>query len=140
MPTARTFEELDAWKLSAALRDQVFHATETGPASLDFLFRDQIRDSSRSAPRNLAEGFGAFMPREFARFTRIARRSLVETQNHLLEAQARNYFPDGVSGELLIACRRALGATTRLLRYLDSCDGIPPTGWHHPKKRGKRGG
>jgi four helix bundle protein len=138
MATARSVDELDAWKLSAgALRDRIFDATEKGPASRDFPFRDQIRDASRSAPRNLAEGFGAYMPREFARFTRIARRSLVETQNHLLDGHTRKYFTERTTAELLSLCRRALGATTKLLRYLDGCNGKPPTGWKHSTQRAR---
>jgi four helix bundle protein len=127
--TAKTFEELDAWKLSADLRDRIVEATNRGPASRDLEFRRQIRDASRSAPRNLAEGFGAFHPREFARFTRIARRSLTETRNHLLDAQKQRYFDAEATATLLSLCNRALGATTGLLRYLDSCHGAAPTGW-----------
>lgn len=136
MAGVKSFEELDAWKLSVELRDRIFDETERGPASRDFLFRDQIRDASRSAPRNLAEGFGAFLPREFARFARIARRSLAETHNHLLEARTRRYFPDTATDNLLILCKRALGATTALLRYLDRCDGRSPTSWSYPPDRG----
>jgi four helix bundle protein len=130
MAGARSFEELDAWKLSAELRDRIFEETRNGPASRDADFRNQIRDSSASAPRNIAEGFGAFKPREFARFTRIGRRSLMETKNHLLDARKKKYFAIETAAELLTICRRALGATTALLRYLDGCDGRDPVNWN----------
>ncbi len=80
------FRQLVAWKLAQALDDEVRAFTATGPASRDFKFRDQIHDSSGSAPSNIAEGFGRFRPREFADFLRIARGSLVETQQHLEKA------------------------------------------------------
>ncbi len=126
---ARSFEELDAWRLSVELRDRVLRVSACEAVWRDRAFRAQISDAAASAPRNLAEGFGAFKPREFARFTRIARRSLMETRSHLLDAQTRRYLEAGVSEELLALCNRALGATTGLLRYLDSCQGRAPTGW-----------
>jgi four helix bundle protein len=129
MAGAKSFEELDAWKLSVDLRDRILALTESGPAARDVKFAVQIRDSCRSAPRNIAEGFGAFMPRDFARFVRIARKSLMETRNHLLDAHNQRYWPDTVSAELLLLCGRALGATTGLLRYLDRCKGEPRAGW-----------
>jgi four helix bundle protein len=126
----KSFEDLDAWKLSVDLRDRVLELTESGRAGRDVRFCEQIRDSASSAPRNIAEGFGAFMPREFARFVRIARKSLMETKNHLLDTRGRRYWSEEQAAKLLVLCNRALGATTALLRYLDSRKGIPPTGWH----------
>jgi four helix bundle protein len=90
---------------------------------------DQIRESARSAPCNLAEGFGRFKPREFAHFARIARASLVETLNHLEEALEHGYVKPEEAESLSRLTKRALKATTRLLRYLDSCKGKAPTGW-----------
>jgi len=88
--TAYRYEDLHVWQLAAALRDKVCDLTESGVASRDFDFRDQIRSSSSSAPANIAEGFGRFEPGEFAYFLRIARGSLLETRNHLQDARARH--------------------------------------------------
>lgn len=118
-----------AWQLSVELRDAIFVLTESGPASRDFRFRDQIRVSSSSAPRNLAEGFDLFNPRQFARHARIARGSLGETKNGLLEGRQKNYFSEADTQRLLTIARRARRATTRLMEYLISCKGIAPTGW-----------
>lgn len=115
--------------LSAQLRDQIREALEAPNDRRDRDFCDQIRDSSASAPRNIAEGFGAFMPRENARFVRIARRSLMETMNHLMDGRKQGYFDRARADKLLHLNRRALGATTSLLRYLDGLKGEPPTGW-----------
>ena len=89
---ATEHEELFAWRLSAQLRDQIIVAVDRGPAARDYKFRDQIKDSSASAPRNLCEGFYRFNPKEFAYFTRVARASLGETKNHLGDGLARQYF------------------------------------------------
>ena len=126
---AQHYEDLDAWKLCAALRDEIFRLTQSGPVTEDSKFREQIRDSSSSAPRNIAEGFGRFKPRPFAYFVRIARGSLAETRNHIQDARGKGYFSDDDAVRLLALHRRASKVTTRFLAYLDSCDGQAPTGW-----------
>ena len=112
MAGARSFEELDAWRLRVELQELIFERTRVGAAAHDLGFLDQVRDSARSAPRNIAEGFGAYEPREFGRFLRIARRSLVETRHHIVEGRTRGYFDEPTAKELLALCHRALGATT----------------------------
>src|SRR3954466_11097478 len=122
MATARRFEELVVWQLSAELRDRGVVGTRR-PDLRDRAFVGQLEDAASSPPRNLAEGFGHFNPREFARFTRIARASLLETRNHLLDARANRYFSPEELRDLLTLTARAVGAATSLLRYLDACAG-----------------
>ena len=126
MAGVKAFEELDAWKLASELCDLVYAMTETGPASRDFKFRDQIRDSAASAPRNISEGFGRFKPRENANYVRWARGSLEETHNHLKHGHRRKYFEPAALQAAVKLVKRALGATTRYWQYLDSCDGEVP--------------
>ncbi|HEX8031713.1 MAG TPA: four helix bundle protein, partial [Vicinamibacterales bacterium] len=81
---ARTFRELVVWQLAFELNEKVgLLLRQSGQAARDFRFRDQLRDSVRSIPANIAEGFGRYSPAEIARFTDIARASLDETENHL---------------------------------------------------------
>jgi four helix bundle protein len=129
MAGARRYEDLDAWQLAKELRDEIFKLTETGPVARNLKFRDQLRRSSSSPPSNIAEGFGRFKPREFANFVRIARGSLLETRNHIQDGQTKKYFSEEDTNGLLKLHARAMIATTRLLRYLDSCKGKAPTGW-----------
>jgi 23S rRNA-intervening sequence protein len=65
---ARRYLELDCWQLSNELKLRVYAFIANPPASRDFEFRDQIRRSARGAPRTIAEGFGRFRPKEFARY------------------------------------------------------------------------
>jgi four helix bundle protein len=81
MAGAKCYQDLVCWQLADELEQLVSELTETGPASKDFNFREQIRDSSSSATRNMAEGFGRFFPAEHANFLRIAKSSLFETHN-----------------------------------------------------------
>ena len=115
------YEDLVIWRLAYELQQQVFALTDTGPVSRDFRFRDQIRDSSASIARNIAEGFGRYRPAEFARFLIIARGSLVETHHHLRDGRDRGYFTPEDVDRLQRLAGRAIKGTTRLVRYLKSC-------------------
>jgi four helix bundle protein len=126
MRGVKRFEDLNIWQISVELRDEINRLTDTGPVAKDFAFRNQIRDSAASPPRNIAEGFGRFKPRSFANFLRIARGSLEEVRNHLLDARTRNYFSDDDTEKLLVLQKRAVAGTTRLIQYLESVKGEGP--------------
>src|SRR5262252_2756832 len=111
----RDFRELVCWQLSYELKCEVLAFIESGPASKDFKYRDQIKDSSSSAPSNIAEGFGRFRPGEFARYLEIARASLIETRNHLVDARDRGYLADPLYSRLQNLARAALKSTTNLM-------------------------
>ena len=112
------YEDLIAWHLAHELQREV---TATGPASRDFRFRDQIRDSSSSVTRNIAEGFGRYRPGEFARFLDIARGSLTETHNSLRDGHDRGYFTAVDTDRMQLLAGRAAKAITGLIRYLRAC-------------------
>jgi four helix bundle protein len=61
---ARDFHDLLCWQLSYELKCEVFAFTAKGPASRDFKYRDQIRDSAAAAPRDISEEFRRVRPRE----------------------------------------------------------------------------
>jgi len=115
----RDFRDLACWQLAYALKSEVFAFTATLPASRDFKFCDQIRDASASAPRNIAEGFGRFAARDrsrdFERFLGYARASIVETQNHLIDARDRGYIDEVLFSRLFNLAAAARQTTTRLI-------------------------
>ena len=111
----RDFRDLVCWQLSYELKCEVFAFTAIGPASRDFKYRDQIRDSSAAAPRNIAEGFGRYRPREFARFLEFARASLMETQSSLIDGRDSGYLSPTLYSRLANLARAALKATTNLM-------------------------
>src|SRR3989442_10647226 len=124
---ARRFEDLIAWQLAYELQQLVFAFTASGPVSRDFKYCDQIRESSRSAMRNTAEGFGRYTPAEFARFLRIAAGSLHETKSHLRDGLDRGYL-DGAHHEQLVRLSlRAIKANNHLARYLKTSKALKHT-------------
>jgi len=73
----RRYQDFSAWQLAAKLNSTIFTLTSTPPSSVDFKFRDNIRDAADSAQRNFPEGFGRFAPGDFAHFLDHSRASLV---------------------------------------------------------------
>jgi four helix bundle protein len=122
---ARSFDELDSWQLSNELKLGVYQLIRKPVVQRDLDFRDQMQDSARSAPRNIAEGFGRYLPREFSQYLRVANGLLMDTSNHLRDGYDRGYFTKAEIEPLLILARRASAAVTRLLRYLRT---VPPNG------------
>jgi four helix bundle protein len=116
---ARHFTELAAWRLADEARRYIFTLTLADGVSRDFRFRDQIRGAADSATENIAEGFGRYGHREFARFLTTAKASLDETDSHILAGLSKGYFTesDAAEGRVLIA--RARRAVLRLKTYLD---------------------
>ena len=109
------FRELIAWQLSDELKCEVYDFTQKGPASRDYKYRDQIRDSSASAPRNIAEGFGRFRPAEFARFLAFAVGSIDETKSSLIDGRDRGYLDKRLFSRLFNLACAARRATRNLL-------------------------
>lgn len=77
-----------------------------------------MRRCLRSAPRNIAEGFGRYHHREFHQFLKVARASLAETQDGLIEAKESRYIDEHEFQDLWALSDKALKATTGLMRYL----------------------
>jgi four helix bundle protein len=118
----RDFRDLVCWRLAHALKCEVFAFTATGPAARDFKYRDQIRESSASAPGNIAEAFGRFGRSDAARFCQYAIASLQETVNHLIDGRDRQYLDERLCSRLLNLARAALRATKNWMFYLQGRD------------------
>ena len=117
----RRYEDLVTWQLARELERRVVEFTATGAVANDFDYCRQIRGSSSSAARNLAEGFGRYLPGDFARFARIALGSLNETRDHLASGREKGYLSDQLQVELVTLTNRAIGASVNLVNYLDGC-------------------
>ena len=118
----KRFEDLVVWQLANMLKQRVYELVDSSAARFDVRFCDQIRESAASASANLAEGFGYYRHPEFARHTRTAKASLMETQNHLRDGVDREYWSHEQASPLLQLADRAIGASVRLLRYLETSD------------------
>jgi four helix bundle protein len=136
MNVANTYQELDVWRLCEEIRVLVMAATETGAATKDRKFCDQIRDAAEDAVSDIAEGFARFKPREFAQFLGYAIASTAEVRERTRFAHGRKYFSDSTAAKVTILCVRADKAMRSLRRYLWSVS--PEDVPYHPAARPSR--
>jgi four helix bundle protein len=117
---AKSYRELACWQLSVQLRDELIEITARPAFARTFKLCEQVGESTRSAPSNIAEGFGR-SDVEFRRYLEIAIGSLKETENHLDEALARKYMTPAEHQHFRRLAKRAYLAALRLSQYLTRC-------------------
>jgi four helix bundle protein len=115
---------------------EVWKFTGRPEVSRHFKYCDQIRDSSDSAHRNVAEGFGRYNPTEFARFLDVSRGSAEETRALLTTARDKRFLTDDQYAALDALAVRGLQALARFQRYLRSpAAKRNAERWRHKKQR-----
>jgi four helix bundle protein len=80
----------------------------------DFKFRDQLREAAESAPRLIAEGFGRWGHREFARYLVMAKAEVMEVMNDLLALKRRRTLAPEALGEALELADRTIRTIEKL--------------------------
>jgi four helix bundle protein len=121
------FREIAAWQHSQHVKVRIYALLERPKIQRDVKLSTQLRESARSAPSNIAEGFGRFGNKEFARFARISKGSLHESLNHLIDARDQRMI---TADELLIEehhIKKAIDTVTGLIRHLERTQGPNPT-------------
>jgi four helix bundle protein len=103
------------------------------PACRDRDLCQQARRAAASGPRNIGEGFFRFNHRECLQFARIARGSVGETQDTLIDARDREYLDDNEFAELWKLSQDAIGAITGLMRYLS--ESADSSSWRAVRKK-----
>lgn len=88
----KNFEDLESWKLSRQLRNEIAILVKTFPLEEKFKLTDQLIRASRSVTANIAEGYGRFHYQENIQFCRHSRGSLNEILDHLICAFDCNYI------------------------------------------------
>ena len=126
MPGFRDFRDIAAWQRSREVKQLAYELLKRPEAAPDFKFRDQLLDASRSAPRNIAEGFARYKHKEFAQFVRIAKGSIAEVMDAFIDAVDSGYLSAAELPHHEHACKKALSAINGLIRYLESTPDPPP--------------
>ncbi len=89
------FYDLEAWKVARDLKISVSTLVKKFPPDERFSLISQIIRSSRSVTANITEGYGRNNYKETIHFCRMARGSLEETLNHLIDAFHEKYITEG---------------------------------------------
>jgi four helix bundle protein len=130
------YQDLECWRLANELKLEVYALVNNSSARHDLKFRDQIFDSARSGPRNIAEGFGRYEHPEFARFLGFARGSIVETHNHVGDGCDSGYWSATDRDRVRAFADRAAASTTGLIGYLRRTQAPSPS---QSRKRSRKG-
>lgn len=129
----KDFREIAAWRYARDLKLRVDEFLDRPQVRTKYRLRDQLSDAARSAPTNIAEGFGRFGNREFARYARIAKASEVEVLNHLIDLRDLRLISED---ELMLSehtAKKAINAAVGLIRHLETTPDPP-----RPAKREKK--
>src|SRR5688500_9551661 len=90
----QNFEELDVWKKARELKMEISQLAKGFPAEEKYELTDQLIRSSRSVNTQIAEGHGRMTWPDRLRFCVIARGSLSETLNHLIDSLDENLIKE----------------------------------------------
>jgi four helix bundle protein len=102
----QSFEDLEVWKLSRELTNQIYEIAKAGLFSKDFGLIDQVRRAATSIMSNIAEGFERGGNKEFIQFLYIAKGSCGEVRSQLYIALDQKYISDEKHMNLLGLSKR----------------------------------
>ena len=124
MNGVKRFTDLRAWQTCVEYKRAVYEAVLKSELSRDWKRRDQLEKSVAGPPSHVAEGYGRFNPPDFARFTVVARASLMESQDHLIDAVDKGYITEEARLQLDALAVVALQEVTGLMDYLNSPEAL----------------
>jgi four helix bundle protein len=136
MKGARSHEELIVGQLAYQLKLGVYELIRISRIRSDRDLHDQLRNSARAAPRLMAEGFGRYLPGDFARYLRTANGELKETYDSLRDAVDSGYVTQDQIVPLQRLSRRASKAASSLIAYLRTAK-PPNESVRNPRRRGR---
>ena len=96
-----TIQKLKIWQKSMDLVEACYRISLSFPRDERFGLLSQIKRAATSIPANIAEGYGRWNVREFARFLAIANGSLRELETHILIAKRLGYLAPGGANPIL---------------------------------------
>ena len=114
----RKVTDIEAWNLSMKLAKEFDAILDRPPACNDRKFCEEAREAADSVPRNIAEGFGRYGDREFARFVEIGYGSLLETYTNLVRAGNRRFMSGPETERLMPLYEETKATTLGLLKSL----------------------
>lgn len=111
-------KDLDVWKKSMDLVEEIYKITNTFPESEKFGLTNQIRRASISIPSNISEGAARKTDKEFVQFLYIALGSLSELETQYLIAIRLHYIQENkeIENKLNEIKRMIVGLRNYLLK------------------------
>jgi len=101
----KTFEELFCYQKAVEIRKKISTLVKYFPSEEKYRLADQMIRASRSAPSQIAEGYGRYHYQENVQYCRQGRGSLYELIDHIKVAKEENYINeeslDSIKAEIL---------------------------------------
>ncbi len=113
----KAFTDLEVWKKSRTLRNNISELTKSFPAEEKYWLIDQIIRSSRSIGNNIAEGHGRFHYADASKFLINARGSAIETIDHLIIALDENYINEDAFDKFKNDCEECVKMINGYINY-----------------------
>ena len=82
----QSFTELEVWKKARVFKNEIKELANAFPSEEKFRLTDQIIRSTRGITATIAEGHGRYTFKDQLHFCIMARGSLSESLNHLIDA------------------------------------------------------
>ena len=118
MATIKKFEEIEAWKKSRVLANQIFDLSLNTELKKDFALRDQLNRSTGSIMDNIAEGFERGSKKEFMHFLYISKGSAGEVRAQLYRLLDRGYIDNEKFQDLKNKIQEISKILAGLIKYL----------------------
>jgi four helix bundle protein len=111
-------KNLDVWKKSIDLVQQIYELTKTFPKNEDYSLTSQMRRSATSVPSNIAEGAARQTKKEFMQFLHMAQGSLSELDTQIEIAKRLGYVKENHSSEIALLMQDIDKMLTGLIKSL----------------------
>jgi len=114
----RSFKDLEAWKKSRQLRNDVSVLVKQFPKEETFRLTDQLIRCSRSIGNNIAEGHGRYHYIDSRKFFINARGSASETIDQLIVALDEGYISKETFEKFELLCEDCMKLINGYINYL----------------------
>ena len=114
----KTFEELYCYQKTVEIRKKISRLTKGFPQEEKHRLVDQMIRASRSAPAQIAEGYGRYHYQENVQYCRQGRGSLYELIDHLLTAREENYITEETLSDLKSEIIESITTLNAYINYL----------------------
>jgi len=118
MATIKTFEDIDAWKVSRELCNNIGSLIDDGSFQKNFRLIGQIEGSSGSIMDNIAEGFERGTRAEFIQFLGYSKGSCGELRSQLYRALDRRYINEDQFNKFYSLTVRVSSILQKFISYL----------------------
>lgn len=119
---AKTFEELECWKLAVELEAKVYEFIDTNKIKTLFSLRDQMLRSVGSIADNIAEGFERAGNKELIQFLFISKGSCGELRSQFHRCKARGLVDDEIFTKYFNECRTISVKISNLITHLKNSE------------------